>query len=93
MHCGLTVRAHQQPVGSHCRSHKRVKARLEHGRVACGHQRHLLRIHVDADRRMTVVRQTRCRDATDIAEAKDANPHVYLRSDPQDGAEDPDRWA
>ena len=78
MDSGLAVRAHQQPAGAHGLSHELLKARLEHGRVARCHQGHLLRTHVNADRGMTVVRQTRCGDAPDIAEAEDANSHVYL---------------
>src|SRR5439155_5304088 len=81
---GLAVRAHQQPPRSHCLFHKLIKARLEHGRATSCQQRHLLRVHVDADCGMAVLRQTRCGDATDIAEAKDTNPHVYLPSYPQE---------
>ena len=82
MHCSLAVRAHPQPPGSHCLSHKVIKARLEHRCATCCQQRHLLRVHVDANRGMAVLRQTRRGDATDITEAKDTNPHVYLLSDP-----------
>ena len=77
MHCGPSVGAHQQPIGSDALSHELLEARLEHGRVARCHQRHLLRIHVDADRGMTVVRQTRGGHATDIAEAENTNAHVH----------------
>ena len=77
MHCGLGVGAHQQSVGSHCLSHKLIKTRLEHRRVTCCHQRYLLRVHVDADRGMAILRQTRCGDATDIAKTKDTNSHLH----------------